>query len=56
MSLAFEGVLNDELAGFCRSTFEDEDGTTRTIATTQLEMTDARRAFPCFDEPAFTPG
>ncbi len=53
VSLTFRGVLNDELAGFYRSTFEDEDGTTHTIATTQFEMTDARRAFPCFDEPAF---
>ncbi|MGH8980119.1 MAG: M1 family aminopeptidase, partial [Acidimicrobiales bacterium] len=53
LGLRFTGVLNDELAGFYRSTFEDEDGTTRTIATTQFEMTDARRAFPCFDEPAF---
>ncbi|MGH9170825.1 MAG: M1 family metallopeptidase [Acidimicrobiales bacterium] len=53
VALTFKGILNDELAGFYRSTFEDEDGTTRTIATTQFEMTDARRAFPCFDEPAF---
>ncbi len=51
--LSFAGVLNDELAGFYRSTFEDEEGTTHTIATTQFESTDARRAFPCFDEPAF---
>ncbi|MGH8979512.1 MAG: M1 family metallopeptidase, partial [Acidimicrobiales bacterium] len=53
LGIAFSGVLNDELAGFYRSTFTDEHGATRTIATTQFEHTDARRAFPCFDEPAF---
>jgi puromycin-sensitive aminopeptidase len=47
----FTGVLNDKLRGFYRSTFVDSSGTTRTIATTQMESTDARRAFPCFDEP-----
>jgi puromycin-sensitive aminopeptidase len=49
----FEGVLNDRLIGFYRSTFTDADGVARTIATTQLAITDARRMFPCFDEPAF---
>ncbi len=49
--LAFEGTLNDKLHGFYRSTFTDEEGGTRTIATTQMESTDARRAFPCWDEP-----
>ncbi len=48
---AFSGVLNDKLRGFYRSTFVDQSGVTRTIATTQMESTDARRAFPCFDEP-----
>ena len=47
----FEGTLNDKLRGFYRSTFTDESGTTHTIATTQMEATDARRAFPCWDEP-----
>jgi puromycin-sensitive aminopeptidase len=48
----FRGVLNDKLRGFYRSTYTAPDGTERVIATTQMEATDARRAFPCFDEPA----
>ena len=51
LHLAFTGILNDKLHGFYRSTFTDEAGTEHTIATTQMESTDARRAFPCFDEP-----
>ncbi|MEE9145870.1 MAG: M1 family metallopeptidase [Candidatus Tectomicrobia bacterium] len=51
--LAFEGILNDKLHGFYRSTFHDEHGNEHVIATTQFETTDARRAFPCFDEPDF---
>ena len=50
--IAFTGVLNDQLHGFYRSTYTDDTGATHTIATTQFESTDARRAFPCFDEPA----
>jgi puromycin-sensitive aminopeptidase len=51
--LSFRGVLNDLLAGFYRATFNDADGVEHVIATTQLCVTDARRMFPCFDEPAF---
>ena len=51
ISLEFTGVLNDKLHGFYRSVFTDDDGVTHTLATTQFEATDARRAFPCFDEP-----
>ena len=47
----FTGVLNDKLAGFYASTYTADDGTTKVIATTQFEATDARRAFPCWDEP-----
>tara|TARA_Y100001936_G_scaffold249602_1_gene300344 strand:- start:13304 stop:15874 length:2571 start_codon:yes stop_codon:yes gene_type:complete len=49
----FTGILNDLLVGFYRSVFTDDDGIEHTIATTQFESTHARRAFPCFDEPAF---
>jgi len=48
--LAFDGILNDQLVGFYRSTFE-LDGATAALAVTQFESTHARRAFPCFDEP-----
>jgi puromycin-sensitive aminopeptidase len=53
VEIAFDGILNDQLHGFYRSTYKDESGTEHVIATTQFENTDARRAFPCWDEPAF---
>ncbi len=52
LHLHFSGQLNDRLTGFYRSTFTDPDGVKHTIATTQFEATHARRAFPCWDEPA----
>lgn len=48
----FTGFLNDKMVGFYRSSYKDKDGATKYLATTQMEPTDARRAFPCFDEPA----
>jgi puromycin-sensitive aminopeptidase len=51
LHLRFRGVLNDKLKGFYRSTFTDTEGNDQVIATTQFEATDARRAFPCWDEP-----
>jgi puromycin-sensitive aminopeptidase len=51
VSSRFSAVLNDLLLGFYRSRFVDDNGTEHTIATTHFEETDARRAFPCFDEP-----
>lgn len=48
--LVFRGVLNDKLRGYYRSSFV-HNGQTKHLATTQFEATDARRAFPCFDEP-----
>jgi puromycin-sensitive aminopeptidase len=51
LSLSFHGKLNDKLRGFYRSTYTDASGATHVMAATQFEATDARRAFPCWDEP-----
>ena len=48
----FTGYLNDKMAGFYRSSYKDSDGNTKYLAVSQMESTDARRAFPCFNEPA----
>src|SRR5215470_9538675 len=53
LTLRFTGTLNDRLHGFYRSTYKDAAGISHTIAATQFEATDARRGFPCWDEPAF---
>jgi puromycin-sensitive aminopeptidase len=51
LHLEFAGRLSERMCGFYRSTYEGADGQRRAVATTQFESTDARRAFPCWDEP-----
>src|SRR3989338_5613682 len=65
--IEFEGVLNDKLAGFYRckyytpEVFSSSSFTSgvkkksreKYLATTQFEAADARRAFPCIDQPAY---
>ncbi|MFI5036283.1 MAG: M1 family metallopeptidase [Acidimicrobiales bacterium] len=53
LEIAFAGVMNDQLVGFYRSTYVDDAGVTHVIATTHFEHSDARQAFPCWDEPSF---
>ena len=49
--MEYTAILNDILVGFYRSKYIDADGNEKYIGTTQFQYTDARRAFPCLDEP-----
>jgi aminopeptidase N/puromycin-sensitive aminopeptidase len=48
LTIRYRGILNNDLRGFYLS-----KTARRNYAVTQFEPTDARRAFPSFDEPAF---
>jgi aminopeptidase N len=58
--IKFEGTVNNDMAGFYRSKYKPavtpaasvpKDGDSHVMFSTQFESCDARRAFPCFDEP-----
>ncbi|XP_012524023.2 uncharacterized protein LOC105829586 [Monomorium pharaonis] len=53
--IAFEynGILSDNMIGFYRSSYVDQNGNIKWLAATQFQTTHARHAFPCFDEPSF---
>ncbi|RNA09032.1 puromycin-sensitive aminopeptidase-like [Brachionus plicatilis] len=52
LHISYTGILNDKLKGFYRSKYVHPSGEERYAATTQFEAADARRALPCWDEPA----
>ncbi|KAF9174875.1 hypothetical protein BGX20_009365 [Mortierella sp. AD010] len=52
LDVTYIGLVNDKLNGFYRSVYTDADGNVHQLTTTQFQSTHARRAFPCWDEPA----
>ncbi|PVU86388.1 hypothetical protein BB561_006720 [Smittium simulii] len=52
LEIEYTGEINDKLVGIYRSEYNDKAGNKKFMAVTQFGPTDARRAFPCWDEPA----
>lgn len=52
LNMSFSGELNVKMKGFYRSKYYTQNGEERYAGVTQFEATDARRCFPCWDEPA----
>ena len=53
LDLQHTGSINDQLRGLYRSVYQDGEGNEHVIAASQCQSTDARRIFPCWDEPDF---
>jgi aminopeptidase N len=52
LHVKFQGSHNNQMAGFYRSGYTDINGQAKVMVSTQFESLDARRCFPCWDEPA----
>nr|XP_053651164.1 aminopeptidase N-like [Cherax quadricarinatus] len=50
-SMSYVASLNNYRSGFFSAHYSDNDGTQRRLMATLLQPTNARKAFPCFDEP-----
>src|SRR5450755_334114 len=54
LALKFSGKINDQGQGLYRAPYaEHGTGAKKVMVGTQFEATDARRMFPCWDEPSF---
>lgn len=50
VKINYDAIIQTNMAGFYKSTYL-ENGVEKSMLSTQFEATDARRAFPCLDEP-----
>ncbi len=53
LSFKYQGVLESRPFGLFSQSFVKPDGSKDQIISSKFEATDARRMFPCWDEPAF---
>ena len=53
LSFAYTGKINKQPQGLFAQQYHDPAGKPAVLLSTQMEATDARRMFPCWDEPAF---
>lgn len=52
LRIEYSGIMDDDMNGFYRSSYTEKN-VTKWLGTTQFQQTEARRAFPCMDEPGF---
>jgi aminopeptidase 2 len=53
LALEFSGEIKENMIGFYKSSYISAEGKKEWLYSTQFQSTDARRAFPCMDEPFF---
>jgi aminopeptidase N len=53
LTFSYDGKIESQPFGLYTQTFKRPDGATDSLLSTKFEATDARRMFPCWDEPAF---
>lgn len=53
LHFVYTGLMQDDMQGFYRSYYTNDNNETKWLGSTQFQTHHARRAFPSFDEPRF---